>query len=120
MFGSLTIDRVENAFLPAREITDPRRFAGRRPQVEQCYLALIAEGANIAVIGNRGIGKSSLARQVIAISTGKTELLKRHAIEAGKSLDFLSFYVACGKEIVNTSQLLARLLTSQDCLASWI
>src|SRR5438552_19007322 len=59
----LTVERIENAFLPAREITDPARFAGPAPQIEQSYLALVSEGANIAIVGNRGIGKSSLARQ---------------------------------------------------------
>ncbi|MFY3742470.1 ATP-binding protein [Anaeromyxobacter sp. Red801] len=116
----LTVDRIENAFLPAREITDPARFAGRAPQVEQAYLALVSEGANIAIVGNRGIGKSSLARQVIAISAGKTDLLVRHGIRADASLDFLSFYLACGKDTLSIDHLLTRLLTSHDCLAGWI
>jgi hypothetical protein len=116
----LTVERIENAFLPAREITDPARFAGRAPQIEQSYLALVTEGANIAIVGNRGIGQSSLARQVMAMATGKTDLLTRYSVRLGAPLDFLTFYLACGKDIASVDELLTRLLTSRDCLASWI
>jgi Cdc6-like AAA superfamily ATPase len=116
----LTVERIENAFLPAREITDPARFAGRAPQIEQSYLALVSEGANIAIVGNRGIGKSSLARQVMAMATAKNDLLTRYGIKVGEPLDFLTMYLACGKETASVDHLLTRLLTSHDCLASWI
>jgi Cdc6-like AAA superfamily ATPase len=118
--GSLTVERIENAFLPAREITDPARFAGRAPQIEQSYLALVSEGANIAIVGNRGIGKSSLARQVMAMATAKTDLLTRYGVKVGEPLDFLTIYLACGKDTENVEHLLTRLLASQQCLASWI
>jgi hypothetical protein len=38
MSAKISLEQVENAFLPAKEIVDPVRFAGRRTQVEQCYL----------------------------------------------------------------------------------
>ena len=60
-----SISQVENAFQPAREMTDPELFAGRREAVQQAYYGLIGEGAHIAVVGNRGIGKTSLARQIL-------------------------------------------------------
>jgi MoxR-like ATPase len=55
---------VENAFQPAKEINDADRFAGRAKPVGDAFLALMAEGANVAIVGNRGIGKTSLARQM--------------------------------------------------------
>lgn len=58
-----TLAEIENAFLPVKEITDPERFAGRKEEVENLAYALVSSGTNIAIIGNRGIGKSSLARQ---------------------------------------------------------
>lgn len=61
MINKPKITQVENALLPAREITEYDRFAGRQKPVEDCYYALISEGTNIAIIGNRGIGKSSLS-----------------------------------------------------------
>lgn len=53
---------IENAFQPASEISDTDRFAGRAKPVSDAFLAMMAEGANIAIVGNRGIGKTSLAR----------------------------------------------------------
>lgn len=117
---TLSLERVENAFLPAREITDPNRFAGRRRQIEDSYLALMTQGANLALLGNRGMGKTSLARQVIAIATGENVLLGRYAIPHDRKLDFLSVYFTCGMDVENTEHLLERLLTTHDCLASWI
>lgn len=53
---------VENAFQPAREIDSAERFAGRQAPISDSYYSLLGQGTNIAVVGNRGIGKSSLAR----------------------------------------------------------
>lgn len=115
-----TLEQVENAFLPAREITDPNRFAGRRKQIEDAYLALMTQGANLALVGKRGMGKTSLARQIIAMATGQNVLLERHKVRHDKKLDFLSVYFTCGREIESTEHLLERLLTTHDCLASWV
>lgn len=120
MPNRLPLERVENAFLPAREITDPERFAGRLEQIEKCYLALLTEGANLALVGNRGIGKSSLARQIISMATGSNALLERNNIPFDRKLDFLTIYLACGTDVENTQHLLEKLLSSHDCLASWV
>lgn len=114
-----TTTQVENAFLPAKEITEADRFAGRARPVENCYYALISEGTNIAIIGNRGIGKSSLSRQVLNISTGNSELLNKIGLEVDEELDFLSIYFACGKSISTHEHLLEKLLTNGDCLSEW-
>lgn len=120
MTKKLTRSLVENAFLPAREITDPERFAGRRTQVDSCYLAMLAEGTSMALLGNRGMGKTSLARQVVSLASGSVDLLERYEIEHERPLDFLAIYFTCGSDIQNTQHLLERLLTSQDCLAPWV
>ena len=115
-----TITEIENAFLPAREITDSKRFAGRKDPIRDAYYALISEGSNIAIVGNRGVGKTSLARQVINIGTGNLEILKKTGIAFDEKLDFLSIYMACGKQISSIDELLERLITSSNCLADWI
>jgi Cdc6-like AAA superfamily ATPase len=120
MIRKVTQAEIENAFLPAREITDPTRFAGRQGQVEACYLGLLGQGTNLAILGNRGVGKSSLARQLTLLATGNNDMLKKHSIEHGKSLDFLTFYYTCGNSIQTADHLLERLLSSADCLASWV
>lgn len=119
MANKPTITQVENAFFPAKEITDSERFAGRTKPVEDCYYALISEGTNIAIIGNRGIGKSSLSRQVIKISTGNNELLVKVGLDVDEKLDFLPIYFACGKSISTHQELLEKLLTNKDCLSDW-
>jgi Cdc6-like AAA superfamily ATPase len=115
-----TIDQVENAFQPAREITDADRFAGRKDAISDAYHALLSKGSNLAIVGNRGIGKTSLARQVINIGTGKTSLLEKLALKHEYALDFLAVYFACGTSIKNTDQLLESILTASNCLADWV
>ena len=115
-----TLSEIENAFQPAKEIDAPKRFAGRRDAVNDCYYALITEGANIAIVGNRGIGKSSLARQVIHMATGDNTLLKRLQLPTSERHDFVTMYFACGDAVKTVDDLLERLLTSGDCLRDWI
>ncbi|WP_088655166.1 nSTAND1 domain-containing NTPase [Geofilum rhodophaeum] len=118
--NKISLRQIENAFLPAKEILKAENFAGRRTHVIDSFSALISEGANIAVVGNRGIGKSSLARQIINISQGNNELLEKLEIQIDEKLDFLTIYIACGNAVNNTQDLLVRLLTTRDCLLEWI
>lgn len=115
-----TITQVENAFRPAKEIDAPEKFAGRKEAVQQAYYGLISEGSHIAIVGNRGIGKTSLARQIGQLSTGNNELLARLQLSHDCKLDFLSFYFTCGNSVKSSQNLLERLLTSKACLAEWI
>jgi len=115
-----SISQVENAFQPAREITGAVRFAGRKQAVSDLYYALLSEGANIAIVGNRGIGKTSLARQLANLSKGDNSILERLALPHDHSLDYLTIYLACGNSINSTEALLESLLTSTSCLADWI
>jgi Cdc6-like AAA superfamily ATPase len=111
---------VENAFQPAKEISDVDRFAGRAKPVGDAFLALMAAGANIAIVGNRGIGKTSLARQMQNFGRGNNELLDKLKLHYDHNFDFQVIYLACGTEIKNREDLLARLLTSEACLGSWL
>jgi len=114
------ITDIENAFQPAREISSADRFAGRKQVVLDCYYAMISEGSNIAIIGNRGIGKTSLARQLINIASGENDLLERLDLPSDERLDFLPIYLACGDSVANYEELLHRLLTSRACLFDWV
>jgi Cdc6-like AAA superfamily ATPase len=111
---------VENAFQPAKEISDTERFAGRARPVREAFLALMAEGANVAIVGNRGIGKTSLARQIQNFGRGDNSLLHKLAIELPHVHDYNVMYLACGNEVTNREDLLSRLLTSQACLGTWL
>ena len=114
------LTQIENAFQPAREVDTSKRFAGRIDAVTESYYGLIANGAHIAVVGNRGIGKTSLARQIINIASGDNSLLEKLQLPHDRKLDFLPIYFACGKAVNNTTELLERLLTSASCLAEWL
>jgi Cdc6-like AAA superfamily ATPase len=115
-----TITQVENAFQPAKEVNSPDKFAGRKEEVSQAYYGLIGEGAHVAVVGNRGIGKTSLARQIINLASGDNELLSKLELPHDRKLDFLPIYFTCGNSVRNTADLLERLLTTTGCLADWI
>ena len=106
--------------MPAKEIDSPDRFAGRKDHVQNLTLALLSKGTNIAIVGNRGIGKSSLARQLIYLATGRRDLLDRLDISCNHKFDFLCFYFTCGSEISTCADLLERLLTTKNCLYDWI
>ena len=116
----LSITQIENAFVPAKEIYDAEKFAGREDLIKNSYFALLSEGTNIAVFGNRGIGKSSLARQIMALSTGKNQILEKIGLKKEKTLDYLTIYYACGDSIDNYQTLLKKLLTTNECLADWV
>jgi len=115
-----TITEVENAFQPAKEISSATRFAGRKTAVSDAYYGLVATGSHIAIVGNRGIGKTSLSRQVANMATGDNGLLERLQLPHDRKLDFLAIYFACGKTTQNTTDLLERLLTSTGCLGEWV
>jgi AAA+ ATPase superfamily predicted ATPase len=116
----ITLTQINNAFVPAKEITDAEKFSGRKEYIEEAYNALLSEGTNIAIVGNRGIGKSSLARQIINIGQGDNSLLHKLKIYHDTKLDCLCIYFACGNSIKNTNDLLHRLLTTRNCLLEWI
>lgn len=120
MFSRITVSNIENAFLPAKEIDSAERFSGRKTAIEDCYYALLSNGTNIAIVGNRGIGKSSLARQVANMAQGNNEILKKLDLPHKERLDYLTVYFACGKSINNYQALLETLLTLKDCLMDWI
>ena len=94
MSDKVSIKEIANAFTPAKEISDAEKFAGRKEFVNDAYYGLVTEGANLAIVGGRGIGKSSLARQIINISQGDNSLLDRLDIHNDEKLDFLSIYLA--------------------------
>ncbi|MGE0489766.1 MAG: AAA family ATPase [Vulcanimicrobiota bacterium] len=117
----MNIRDIENAFQPAIEVKDPKRFAGRKSYVQDAYRALLSEGTNIAVVGNRGIGKSSLARQIVSMASGHDDLLKKLSIDTdAQAPDFLATYFACGNSVRTLGDLLNSLLTDSDALGSWI
>lgn len=110
---------ILDAFQPAKEISDPRRFSGRKQQIERGAELLLAQD-HIFIHGVRGIGKSSLARQLALIASGKNELLE--SIGSGlaeESFDYVTCFLTRDSSIQNINQLLYRLLIDKNALAQW-
>ncbi|WP_205896619.1 hypothetical protein, partial [Pseudomonas viridiflava] len=110
---------ILEAFQPAKEISDPNRFSGRKSQVEK-GAELLLSNDNIFIHGNRGIGKSSLARQLSLIASGNNELLRSIGSElADENFDYVICFLTRDSSITNINQLLYRLLIDENALAQW-
>jgi Cdc6-like AAA superfamily ATPase len=114
-----TTFQIENAFQPSSEMSDPARFAGRAKSIRDANLALMSPGANLAIIGNRGIGKTSFSRQLEKIASGDSSLLERLKFDVSHRHNFVVKYFACGHQIENWRGLLNRLLQADNCLGGY-
>jgi 3',5'-cyclic AMP phosphodiesterase CpdA len=108
-----------DAFQPAKEISDPQRFSGRKKQLEQ-GAELLLSSDHIFIHGNRGIGKSSLARQLAIIASGQNDLLKSIGSNlADECFDYVTCFFVRDSSVRNINQLLYRLLVDESALAQW-
>ncbi|CAA2161122.1 hypothetical protein MBRA_06282 [Methylobacterium brachiatum] len=111
---------ILNVFTPALAIGDPARFAGRQGQLDAVSIALLSEGTQIVIYGNRGVGKSSLALQLAGIAQGDQTILDRLNLKPNKTPDFLVIGIECDDTIIDMRTLILRLLTDESALAPWI
>lgn len=98
-------------------IRDPQRFVGRSDLIESSMRAINTASSLIAVFGKRGVGKSSLLRQLQLMATGDYEIADRaglhHLIPSRKRTYYTVFYT-CDSGIENIEELLLRLCTDTD------
>lgn len=98
-------------------IKNPNRFIGRADLIIKCVTALNTPLNLIAIYGKRGLGKSSLARQIQQIALGDYTLPKKagltHLIPV-KPRKFLTVYYTCDSMISDIKELLTRLLNDQN------
>ncbi|MCK8600073.1 cold-shock protein [Desulfoferrobacter suflitae] len=73
-----------NPFIPRSPINNPEKFAGRKTGIKDGVTSLV-NNSNILITGDRGIGKSSFANQLVRISEGDTFLLKKMSINLPES-----------------------------------
>lgn len=97
-------------------IRDPSRFVGRTDLIRDCLSALNAATGLISVFGKRGVGKSSLLRQIQQMALGEYALAKKaglsHLIPA-RPRTYLTVYYSCDSLIKDGKDLLSRLCTDQ-------
>lgn len=111
---------IQNVFTPAMAIEDAARFAGRQDQLDAVSIALQSEGTQIVIYGNRGVGKSSLARQLEGIARGDMTVIDRLTTPLYNTPDFLVISYECDDSLADTRSLILRLLTDDTALAPWI
>jgi hypothetical protein len=111
-----SINTINTAFKPPQEIQDPDHFAGRVNEVQQAVIALGQPGSFLAIWGPRGVGKSSLARQVQLIASGNRELVDKLDLQKyvpGSGFNFLVHYI-CADTSMQTIDDLARAISLGD------
>jgi Cdc6-like AAA superfamily ATPase len=98
-------------------IRDPRRFVGRADLIQSCMNALNAKEGVIAVYGKRGVGKTSLVRQIQQMANGNYDIAQKaglaHLIPS-KPRRYYTVYYACDSNINNTDELIKRLCNDTD------
>jgi len=107
---------ILTAFQPAKEISDPKRFAGRKAELE-AGAELLASKDHIFIYGPRGIGKSSLARQLEIIAKGNSELLEEiDSPLKDMKFSFATCFLTRDASVTNINQLLYRLMIDHEGL----
>ncbi|WP_196159793.1 AAA family ATPase [Reinekea sp. G2M2-21] len=98
-------------------ITDPNRFVGRIDLIRSCMQALNSPNSLIAIYGKRGVGKSSLLRQVQQMALGDYTLATHaglnHEIPI-KPRKYLTVFYTCDSIIESGEALVSRLCNDQD------
>lgn len=109
-----------NAFTPAKEVQDIDRFAGRGRELGAVSTALQSDGAQLVLYGQRGIGKSSLARVLAQLASGDADVIDRLKEKPFVKFDYVLIYFACDDSVTSIDRLLVRLLTDEAALAPWV
>ena len=110
---------IDQAFLPAREIEIPELFSGRREEIVQGLHTLRSQGASVCIYGKRGVGKSSIAKQLRLVAAGYSALadLIGHPDLFDPDLFKLpTVYFYCDDTIQDANDLFRKLLSDRDSL----
>lgn len=98
-------------------IRDPAKFVGRVELLSDCVRALNSPLGLIAIYGKRGVGKSSLLRQVQQMALGDYRLVKKAGI--GRLVPdhprrYLTVFYTCDALIKSGLDLISRLCNDQN------
>jgi hypothetical protein len=110
---------IDQAFLPAREIEIPELFSGRKEEVVQGLHALRSQGASLCIYGRRGVGKSSVAKQLRLVAAGYptlTDLIGYPELFDMQLFRMPSVYFYCDDTIKDANDLFRKLLSDRDSL----
>jgi len=97
-------------------IRDPQRFVGRTDLLRDCIKALNSPLGLVAVYGKRGVGKSSLLRQIQQMALGDYTVAQQAGL--GREVPqrprrYLTVYYSCDSMIETGTNLLSRYATTK-------
>ena len=98
-------------------IKDPKRFVGRTALIQSCINAVNSPNGLITIYGKRGVGKSSLLRQIQQIALGDYLLVQNSGLNhviPKRPRKYLTVYYQCDSIISNATDLLSRLCNDQN------
>ena len=98
-------------------IRDPRRFVGRKELIRNCIRSLNSATGLIAIYGKRGVGKSSLLRQVQQMALGDYTLAQSAGLYHEIPDDpkkYLTVFYSCDSLIKDGADLISRLCKDSD------
>ena len=113
----LDVESIHKAFSPASEIRDPDRFVGRPEEINAGITALMNRGGFMVVYGLRGVGKSSIAYQLMRIAEGDTRLPKLLRMDRAlprKGFNYIVRYVRIDAFTNDVPTLFKRILFGDD------
>lgn len=98
-------------------VREPKRFVGRTDLIKDCMNSLNSVTGLIAVFGKRGVGKSSLLRQLQQMALGDYTLAKQAGVAhliPERPRKYVTAYYSCDSFIKNGEDLLTRLCSDQN------
>lgn len=98
-------------------IKDHQRFVGRIELIRSCMQGLNSPMSLIAIYGRRGVGKSSLLRQVQQMALGDYTLARRAGLAneiPARPRTYLTVFYTCDSLIKSGEDLIKRLCNDQD------
>lgn len=98
-------------------ITDSKRFVGRVDLIRACMQALNSPTSLLAIYGKRGVGKSSLLRQVQQMALGDYTLATNAGLHheiPKKPRKYLTVFYTCDSIIHSGEALVSRLCNDQN------
>lgn len=99
------------------EIRDAKRIVGRSHVIRDCIKALNAPVGLIAVYGRRGVGKSSLLRQIQNMANGDYTIANQASLShliPNKPRRYYTVYYTCDAMVSDANQLFSRLCNDQS------
>ena len=108
------------AFTPAKEVQDIDRFAGRSKELGSLATALQSDGAQLVLYGQRGIGKSSIARILTRMAINDPNVIQRLPNKPFVDFDYFPIFISCDDSVSSIEKLLIRILTDEGGLSDYL